>query len=122
MRQVRGFFCHDGRLDRNLLRVGLLQPDITHTEHFVADFEIGHARTQGAHHAGEIAARYVRQVGNRRIRTGAHFPVGTIDAGGVNIHQHLTRRGDRVFDLAVFHHLGPAVFIEVSRFHFDPFR
>ena len=97
-------------LDRDLLGIGAFDALVEHAEHGIADFEIGDAGADLAHHAGKIAPQ---DVGKLRELVEAvappHLGIGAVDAGGVNIDHHFAGSRLRVRRLAVFQHLRAAV-------------
>ncbi len=97
MRQRIRLLADDRRFDRDLFAIGAFAAGIEHAEHRVADFQIVHTAAESADYAGKVAS------GNRRefclaavwILAGAKFPVGSVNARGMNVDEHLAGRRRR---------------------------
>ena len=103
---------------RDLLAVRPLLIPWQHAEHRVTDLEVRDALTDSADQTGDVAAENVRERRHRAISAaGPDLPVRAVDAGGVNIDDHLARLGNRIWQLAIGQNLRPAVLLDVDCFH-----
>ena len=109
----------DGGADSDLLAVGSVAARLQHAEHLVADLEVLHARTDGAHHAGEIAAQDHGERG-LLVVAGRHLRIGAVDARGHGVDDDLARPGDRIGKIAVLQDFRSAEFLDVSSLHGVP--
>ena len=89
-----------------------------YAEDFITDFEFRHAAPDGADHAGEIPPRDVRKLFGGGVVARAGFPVGAVDAGGVDVHHDLALMGHRIGLLAVLQDFGASVLHEKDSLHF----
>jgi hypothetical protein len=111
-----GLLGNDGGLDGDLLSVSSLLPRFAYAKHSISHLEIRHAFADGADQAGKIATQ-----GEWKLRllvlADAHLPVGTVDAGGDHVDDHLAWCGDRIRQVAVLQDLGPAKLLDENCLH-----
>src|SRR5262249_10996455 len=110
----------DCRLDRNLLRVGALDPLIAHPEYRVTGPQIGHSRAEGADDARKIPAENVWELHAVAAVSASSQPplvIRRVDAGGVNIDHDLTRPSGRVRHLGEMQYLWSAMPFEQYGLH-----
>jgi hypothetical protein len=62
VRKPIGLLGDDGRLDRDLFGIGALLADVADAEHLVANAQIGDARSERRHGAGEIPPQDIRKL------------------------------------------------------------
>src|SRR5262252_7406737 len=120
MRQRVGFTRHNRCLYCDLLRVRPLLANVTYTEDRITNREIADSLTERGDDAREVAAWHVREVRDRCIASGAHFPVGGVHARNMNIHQQFARADRGVGYVTVLQDLRTAVLHEESGFHRYP--
>src|SRR5262249_5562894 len=99
--------------------IGPVAAGLEHAEHLVADLEVLHPGTDGAHHAGEIAARDDRE-GGLLVVAGADLRIRSVDARRHGIDDDLARPYNRVGKIAVLQDFRSAELVDVSRFHDVP--
>src|SRR3954453_8650329 len=110
--------AENGGLLRDLLRIGSLMPGRQHTEHIVADLEVGDAGAERRDDTGKIAAEHVREAGNGHIRTAlTNLDVGSVDAGGIDIDDDLARLSLRIRQVAIAQDVETAVAIHDDGLH-----
>src|SRR4029453_24451 len=94
----------DRGLDSDLLRVRAFDALIAHPEHRVTDSEVGDTRPDRTDHAGEVAAQDMWEAKIRAPASQAHFVIGRVDAGRMNVDYHLARPGGRVRRVSIAQH------------------
>src|SRR5262249_61905590 len=119
VREALRLFRDDRSLDRDLLRISALLARLANPEHRLANSEIRDAGADGGDHAGKIPSEDQWEL-RRFVLTGAHLPIRGIDAGGVDIDDHLPGRGNGIPQIAVAQHVRPAISFDESSLHVLP--
>src|SRR5204863_2589704 len=90
----------DRSLDRDLLGVGALLAGLQDPEDRVASRKIFNAFASGTDDAGEIPPKAQGKLG-LLVLAKAHFPIGGVDAGGMDVNERLARPRNRVRQVAI---------------------
>jgi hypothetical protein len=88
----------------------------SNAEHLIADAKIRDAFADRADHAGKIPPQHIGEL-RLAIVADAHLPIGAVDAGGVDVDDHLARCGDRVGEIAILQDFRPAVAFNECSLH-----
>src|ERR1700751_4433073 len=116
MRQSARLFRDNGGTDGDFLCVSPIPARLQHAEHLVPDVQIRDAGAERADHAGKITPKDQWKV-RLTVATGAHLPIGTVDACGENIDNDLIRPSGRIRKIAVLQNLRPTELSNVSCLH-----
>lgn len=119
MGEALGLCRHLPGIDGGGLGIASLIALADHAEYLIAHRQAGHAGTEGGHHTGKIEAQYMgqRDLDGIPALTFAQLPVHRIDAGGMDVDQHLAVAGHRIGQFAQFQHLGAAVIVHHHGLH-----
>ena len=119
MREALRLFRDDRSLDRDLLRISALLARLANSEYRVANPQIRDAGTDGSDHPGKIPSEDQWEL-CRFVLTGAHLPIRSIDAGSMDVDDHLAGRGNGIRQIAVAQYIRPAVLFDESSLHLLP--
>ena len=109
MAEAVGLLSNDRGLDGDLFRVRAFDALIADPEHRVTAGEVGDTRPDLTDHTREVAAQDMREPHIGATASQAHFVIGRVDAGRMNVDHHLARPGGRVRRVSVAQHLQPAM-------------